>query len=381
MHFLEMSTVNDWQELMGEDLIFKVSGQLNDTSSNESKVPEVGDALRISFEARVLGSDITCASRLKLIPVGEKNTPYLSQEKWLITLGDGDVPAALEMGARFLCERQNGIVRCHSKYAHGKIGRKITSSCIAVPPASCVEFRIRLDEVVSSNEFTRSFNLERAQWKKNLAKEMYFSNQEYLIAFKLYKSAADIACSLLSEEDDSELNYIEEKNIIKQLLIDCFNNISLCHIKMKDFSKAKASCTAVLEIDQNNIKAFTRAILCCVELGSYEEAQRLLEVAEGIDPKSPDIQKMAQIFRRKRQEYKVKEKEMYIKMMNYGKDFKFSKREISSQEKKIDQESLPLQDIELSLSNPKFITLVLSLLIVLLSSVYLKFSVEEFKGN
>jgi tetratricopeptide (TPR) repeat protein len=402
------SSKEEWSTLMGDDLIMKVVHDDQDAVSEcTSCVPDVGDAVRISFDARILGPDDQFAARLKQLPWKETYSEdvdvYMSEKRCLITMGDADVLAAVEMGARFLSEKQTCVVRCHSKFAHGLKGMGITSLSIKeVPSNTCVEFRITIDEIVPFSDFTHDTNIDRAKWKKTLGTELYFLNQEYIRAFKMYKSATEILTILLSEEatsteSDGDVNQTRAKTT-KKLLIECHNNITLCYMRQNDFFKAKDSCTTTLEMESGNIKALCRATKCCVELGLYEEAEKVLEAAVEKDSNNADVHKMKQLLSRRRKEYKIKERELYSKMMEkQGKinnlDHESAKEYPSVREKKnqgaqserkesgvgnvTKDGSLPLQDLELSFKNPRFVALIVALVFGLVCSSYLKAYIED----
>lgn len=96
----EVIKENQWQELMGGDLILLQHGVRNSSSDNissseaisdENSFPNVGDAIRISFTGCILGSDdIYAGELLKDLPLVHDGATsfYLNAQNWVVTLGD-----------------------------------------------------------------------------------------------------------------------------------------------------------------------------------------------------------------------------------------------------------------------------------------------------
>lgn len=237
-----------------------------------------------------------------------------------------DILPALEMGVRFLPQHHVGIVRCHSKYAHGSRGRKGSSEGSIVPADSSMEYSITIHEIFkSSSNYTPDVELLRSTWKKQVASDFYFRFDEYQKAFQLYKSASEIFQSLLHDPT------FDQEEVTKPLLVDVCNNMALCQMKLNDFPKAKQSCKDALQHDPKNIKALCRMAKCCIVLGQYDEADSCLEEAKSYQKISTtsngtesgtigdsgnigSIHHISNLLKQSKAHYKMKEKAMYQKM-------------------------------------------------------------------
>lgn len=226
------------------------------------------------------------------------------------------------MAVKFLPQHHVGIVRCHSKYAHGSRGRKGSSEGSMVPADSSMEYSITIHEIFkSSSNYSPDAELLRSTWKKQIASDFYFRFDEYQKAFQLYKSASDIFQSLLHDPT------FDQEEVTKPLLVDVCNNMALCQMKLNDFPKAKQSCKDALQHDPKNIKALCRMAKCCIVLGQYDEAESCLEEAKtyqnisttsngkiGESGNIGSINQISNLLKQSKAHYKMKEKAMYQKM-------------------------------------------------------------------
>ena len=60
-------------------------------------------------------------------------------------------------------------------------------------------------------------------------------------------------------------------------LIACLNNMSACHLSLKQYAKAKELCVRVLELEPSNVKALMRAAKSALALHEYEECDVCLK--------------------------------------------------------------------------------------------------------
>jgi tetratricopeptide (TPR) repeat protein len=65
--------------------------------------------------------------------------------------------------------------------------------------------------------------------------------------------------------DDDHLRHVdtigntpEEKTMIREIKLSCFQNIAACSIKTKSFDEAILACTEVLKLDPTNMQALYR---------------------------------------------------------------------------------------------------------------------------
>ena len=92
----------------------------------------------------------------------------------------------------------------------------------------------------------------------------------------------------ISDEDIQEKEKVEvdkseieedsaSKGILMVSFISCLNNLSACHLSMKEYAKAKELCVRVLELEPDNLKALLRGAKAALALHEYDECSLCLE--------------------------------------------------------------------------------------------------------
>ena len=64
---------------------------------------------------------------------------------------------------------------------------------------------------------------------------------------------------------------------IRELKINHFCNLAMCHLKLGNLQKARLNCTKALAIDEKNVKALFRRGRCNAQLGALDEAKEDFE--------------------------------------------------------------------------------------------------------
>ena len=67
------------------------------------------------------------------------------------------------------------------------------------------------------------------------------------------------------------------KGLLMVAFISCLNNLSACHLSMKEYAKAKDLCVRVLEVEPDNLKALVRGAKAALALHEYDECSLCLE--------------------------------------------------------------------------------------------------------
>jgi tetratricopeptide (TPR) repeat protein len=234
---------------------------------------------------------------------------------WTIMVGDKDVTPALEMGIRFMKEGEHAVVYAHSKFAYG--GMQRIHGSYELPTDSQVVYQVHVKSVMSDDSMIASpaFQMELAKSKKVIGNDVYANEWSgghgKNKALLLYKKAGDALSSIL--EDPAETMLHEEA---KSILIDCLNNASAVHMRVKDYGKAKESATLALVRDPNNLKALLRAARAAMldPSCSFDEATAAVAAAEDVDPNDVDVKKLRIELQRRKRDYKKKTKDIMSKM-------------------------------------------------------------------
>jgi FK506-binding protein 8 len=297
--------------------------------------PELGDAVCLDFYTYYIGRDNddreqNLRLRREIMDNNHNLHSAFTADRWIVTIGDGDIPPAYELAARYLKLHEEAWVTSHSKYAFGHSGRSSQiQDEISIPPLSTILIRISNRGVASSTSdlfHNPNFRIKRAQHKKKIGNDCY--QHEWIEdgmgkhrALKLYGSACEAMTNLLRDLDTNDLDQDIDMKPVRQdavqLLVDCFNNISAYHLRDKAYGKAKEAAANALRIDPDNHKALYRAARAAMldPSGSFEESDLALSLLENLDPDNNETKILRHELQRRMKDYKKREKEMYGRMV------------------------------------------------------------------
>ena len=118
--------------------------------------------------------------------------------------------------------------------------------------------------------------------------------KNYEEAINNYKSTIN---TLLEEfNDKTNVNSLIIDGLKEEIIIPCYQNISLCHMKMNNWLKMKTYSKKVLELDSENIKASYRLCLANIKLGHLKKADHQLEDLEKKIGGSPELEELEEIY-------------------------------------------------------------------------------------
>lgn len=239
---------------------------------------------------------------------------------WMVIIAEKDVVPCLELAIRFMSLQETALVWSHSKYALGSYGRTDTQNKQCILPANTnVCYTVTVKEIISQEEReTPEFALRAAQMKKSIANDMYLyewngESPRNRVNY-LYNRALSYADQVLTQEDCNATVHDQARTI----QMDCLNNIAAVHMRAKEYHLAKTAAIRVLEKDPNNVKALLRAAKASLldPASAFEEVEAAIQAAEEVAGSSEDkaVQAIRSDFRRRKQDYKKKQKEIMAKM-------------------------------------------------------------------
>ena len=146
---------------------------------------------------------------------------------------------------------------------------------------------------------------------------------------------------------DNELKYIEEKGnnesekleIIKMIKSSLLN-ISLVYLITKDYPGVRDACNEVLKIDPKCVKAYYRKAKSYMDdpkslISEHIEAQKMLEIANRMDPNNVEIRNTLEQFNRQINDEKKSEQKIYKSYYNkINKETKNTEKEKKEEDKK-----------------------------------------------
>ena len=126
-------------------------------------------------------------------------------------------------------------------------------------------------------------------------------NSDDLLKQKKYEEAINsykntIKCVLEEFNDKMNVDISIIDNLKIEIIVPCYQNISLCHMKLKNWLKMKTYSKKVLEVDPDNIKANCRLCLSNIKLGHLKKADHQLEDLEKKIGGSPELEELEEIY-------------------------------------------------------------------------------------
>eukprot|EP01038_Epipyxis_sp_PR26KG_P010231 gene10231-13763_t len=128
----------------------------------------------------------------------------------------------------------------------------------------------------------------------------YFESGDYMEAIDQYERALSLFKWIESMEEDWKRKEIDDDKLllleyqpknndeiskINQLFINCYLNLAVCYQKMNEWMNSIRACDAVLELDNNNIKAYYRraqARILPLSCGTIDNQQALKDLKQAL---------------------------------------------------------------------------------------------------
>jgi len=221
---------------------------------------------------------------------------------------DLKMPDGLSKALQSMNKGEKSTFKVRSEYAYGTQGNK--------------ELNIAADTDVVYTIDMISFENEKQSWdmdtkekiasmiKKKDKGNKFFAMRKYAKACDFYSKSHGV----FSDHDmDSKEKKIEEeeKKEIKATQVSCHSNTALCKLKLKEFGDCIESCNKALEIEADHVKSIFRR----GQAHAYNHANDLaladLKAAQKLKPEDKAIAKMVAVVRKRVQNAKKKEKNLY----------------------------------------------------------------------
>lgn len=220
------------------------------------------------------------------------------------TTGNGQVCDALESVVADMKKGEKAVLTCvnPSLCIEDKLGLKEIKAEKVVLTLELVEFEKAKDTWNMSEEEKLEFGAAR----KDIGSDL-FKKGRIALALERYKKVID----LFNYTD----NFKEEnKAKAKDLKKVCELNLAACHLKVKDYSAAKKSCTGVLKDERENVKALFRRAQADVALKNFMDAMSDLKKCIEIDPQNKAARALYKEAQAGQKEEDKKSKGLFAKM-------------------------------------------------------------------
>lgn len=149
---------------------------------------------------------------------------------------------------------------------------------LGIPFGVDIYFDIELHAIANPTkdkwEHTNEERIEKCEYFKAQGNDL-FSKLRNKGAFKKYEKALDwIDVDIVEEELNAKK---------KQLQIDCNNNLSLLQLKAKNYASSVSYASSAIELDDQNMKAYSRRGRAQLENGNWASAKKDLKKAIKLD--------------------------------------------------------------------------------------------------
>lgn len=222
-----------------------------------------------------------------------------------IVMGEGSesgLVEGVELALQKMLKGEKSKLTIASKYGYGVAG----CSEHNIPADAKLEYEVTLvnfEKVKESWEMEPSEKLEQAELVKQKGTD-FFKQGKYKLAMRYYKKISEFLENESSLED-------EQKAQREALLLAGHLNTALCLLKDKSDLEARDECDKALKLDPRSEKALFRRATARVNLQDYVEAIHDLQRVLEIDPSNKAAKNLVVITRRKIQDDREKQKELY----------------------------------------------------------------------
>ncbi|XP_046856847.1 peptidyl-prolyl cis-trans isomerase FKBP8-like isoform X2 [Xenia sp. Carnegie-2017] len=273
---------DEYIDLLGNGLLLK-------------KIIKVGS----NVDAKPVAGQEVCVKCEGQLPSGEK-VDVKNELSFIV--GDGDVITAFDLCIPTMSVKEVCELKVEPRFAYGSLGREDDEEG-DIPPDSVVTYNLELLSVANGpdvSNLTDEQRIDIGDQKRERGNDLY-RREEFSLAVYSYNRA---------------LKYLGSSNSkdIVELRIKCWNNISACHLKAKEYMAARNTCDLVLGVDPDNVKALFRKGKVLRLQGEYEDSFKILKKANDLDPSNNLIRELY-IVRQKYEESRQKERTMYQRMV------------------------------------------------------------------
>jgi len=222
-------------------------------------------------------------------------------------LGDESLVPGLELAVRMMREGEVALVRMAARFAYGDRGLDAAQNSFgtSVPPGAAVEYKVKVCSVgkmlPDEGKMTPNERIRFSTQRKKIGNKKY-KFKEYPVAVKIYEEALNYIGTSSKWKSVDE----DRTDDLKQLKIDCENNLCAALIGMKNFEKASRAASRVLKLDSRNVKAIERSIRSYLATNNLKMAKKMLGKAKEYHPNNGRIKGFQQTLEEKEEKEKLR---------------------------------------------------------------------------
>lgn len=217
-------------------------------------------------------------------------------------LGEGEVIQAFDLALALTELDEVCELVTDARYAYGKTGKPEAKP--PIPPDAKLTYEIQLLAVRDGPNINTMSDEERmtiGEKKREMGNNLYTA-EDYAGAINSYQRAIKYLGSSTSKE-------------VQSLRVKCWNNMAAAQLKIKAYPAAEKSCSRVLQVDPDNVKALFRKGKVLAASGDTDQAIGLIKKANQLDPSNQTIRKELTRLKQLLASEKHSERSMYRRMV------------------------------------------------------------------
>ncbi|XP_031556635.1 peptidyl-prolyl cis-trans isomerase FKBP8-like [Actinia tenebrosa] len=279
----DSSSSNEWIDILGNGLLKKrtlLAGKGRDTRPDRGQIVMLRTAGRLGD-----GTAVDWNQGFEFI------------------LGEGEVLQAFDIGVALMELNEVCELVTDARYAYGEQGRVEGDN--PVPPNAQISYEIELLAVRDGPDIETMSDEERIEIsdkKRELGNDLY-TRGDYSAAINCYQRAIKYLMPSSSEK-------------VQGLKVKCWNNLAAAQLKVKAYTAALTSCTNVLNINPDNVKALFRKGKVLAAQGDLQQAVTCVKRAVHLEPTNKTIRSELSSLKQCLSSQNQKEKDMYERMVD-----------------------------------------------------------------
>ena len=229
------------------------------------------------------------------------------------TLGKGNVIKGWDKGVATMRIGEKSILTCREDYAYGAKGMPPK-----IPASATLKFEVELlgtkEKTKEKWEFEYHERVEKAKILKDQGNELVRQGRFAEAQTECYSEGL----AWIEDDPIDEVDVNETSRELKQLKVQLYSNLAMCHLKAENWSETITNCNEALKIDPNNIKILYRRASARLSYGILDDATR--DVARGleIEPGNKELKALQQKINARAKAEKQEEKKMFSNMFGKG---------------------------------------------------------------
>lgn len=283
-----METKNDFDEIVfiREEILVENDGIVKKIikEGENDLLPKEGQEILAHYEGRLTDGTVFDSS-------------YKRNEPFKFMLGLDRVIKAWDISFATMKKGEEAVIFGKPKFCYGETG-----SPPAIPPNSCLQFKVKLIDF---------YDKKKEKWEMNKDEKYQASLEEKekaIISFKEnnFKSSFDTFYN--------SYLYVENEDTQDELKLSLLNNLSIASGKLDNWKESYEFAEKALQINSNNEKSLYRSALAENKLSEWDKANDTLNKLLLIDSNNKPAINLKKLNTKAKNDFKIKEQKIFKKL-------------------------------------------------------------------